>query len=47
MPKVTVKRVGLVRLSQVKDGRWGVAWWSSSERRYVRRVLPATSFRDA
>jgi len=47
MPKITVKRVGLVRLSQVEGGRWRAAWWSSSERRYVRRVLPATSFKDA
>jgi len=47
MPKITVKRVGLVRLSQVEGGRWRAAWWSSSERRYVRRVLPASSYKDA
>ena len=47
MPKVTLKRVGLVRLSQIEEGHWRAAWWSSGERRYMRRVLPATSFRDA
>ena len=46
MPKKTAK-VGLVSLKQGDDSKWRVRWWDARTKKYVRRVLPATSYAEA
>jgi len=47
MPKINEKRIGLVLLKQTSDGGWRVAWWSSEDKKYYRRVLPAANYEQA
>ncbi|HUT24723.1 MAG TPA: tyrosine-type recombinase/integrase [Sumerlaeia bacterium] len=41
------KHEGFVKLTDLGDGKWRAAWWDSETRRYMRRVVPATSLREA
>ncbi len=47
MPKIASTRVGSVFLKQLPGGRWRASWTDPLTRRWIRRKLPAATFRDA
>ena len=47
MPKIAKTKVGNVYVKQRKSGRWRACWVDAQTKRYVRRLLPATSFKEA
>jgi len=47
MPKITGTKIGLIRLREFVSGRWKVDFFDPEAKRRIRRVLPASSFRQA
>lgn len=47
MPKVTKTKVGQVLLKEVQPNKWRASWVEPLTGRWIRRILPGTTFKEA
>lgn len=47
MPRLSSTKIGNVYIKRRRSGRWRACWVDPLTKRYVRRLLPATGFKEA